>query len=77
MTAPPRLVGDAYQREDLPRLPGSLAEALRLLEARRKEVEGLLPLGGVTDALLVHGARDVAAFASHVTDWERQRYLSS
>jgi glutamine synthetase len=77
MATPARLVGDAYLREDLPRLPGSLVEALRLLEARRKEVEGLLPIGGLIDALLLHGARDVAAFAAHVTDWERGRYLSS
>jgi glutamine synthetase len=77
LTAPPPLVGDAYLREDLPRLPTSLGEALAALVARRDAVERLLPIGGVTDALLVHGARDLAALAAHVTDWELQRYLSS
>jgi glutamine synthetase len=77
--APQALGGDAYQDDELPRLPGSLGEALDRMEESRTELHALpgFPAAAVLDALVAHGRRDLAAFAAHITDWEMARYLNS
>jgi len=70
---PPVFEGDVYAAAHLPRVPYTLAEAIRLFEdsAFAREV-----LGEEVVAHYLHFFRsEQAAFDSAVTDWERRRYF--
>lgn len=65
--------GNAYTNEELPRLPGSLAQATDLLEASQAARNAFS--NPVVD-FYVHTARsEVNTFNEAVTDWERRRYF--
>jgi glutamine synthetase len=70
---PPMFEGDVYGAQDLPTVPGSLAEATRLFEksAFAKNVFG--------EDVVEHYARffrtEQECFDKAVTDWERRRYF--
>ena len=75
-TAPPPAVeGDAYARDDLPELPGSLESAIRAFEAdpsfRRALGEGF------DEYFVTSRAWELKAWRQTVTDWERDRYERS
>jgi glutamine synthetase len=65
--------GDAYRAADLPSVPGSLAEAIEILEAssfvRRSFGDS------VVDHLLHFARTELEAYAVAVTDFERIRYF--
>lgn len=69
----PGFEGDVYRAEGIPRVPGTLGEALDALAgsafARRAFGDA------VVDHWLHFGRTEEAAFATAVTDWERARYL--
>jgi glutamine synthetase len=69
---PPPVVGDAYERADLPELPGSLETALGAF----REDEGLRRALGerFSDYYLTSRAWELKAWRDTVTDWERDRY---
>jgi len=67
----PAFAGNAYEANDLPRLPGTLSEAATLFE--NSEV-ARLALGDPVVEHYTNMARiELAAFESSVTDWERFR----
>ena len=69
---PPPVEGDAYARDDLPDLPGSLESAIGAFEAdaslRRALGERF------SDYYVTSRAWELKAWRETVTDWERQRY---
>jgi len=69
---PPPVVGDAYAREDLPALPGSLESALA---AFRADGELRARLGEpFSDYFAVSREWELKAWREAVSDWERERY---
>jgi glutamine synthetase len=68
-------VGDAYARDDLAALPGSLESALTAFEADDVLRRAL----GVTfsDYYATSRRWELKAFQETVTDWERSRYERS
>ena len=69
---PPPVVGDAYAREDLPTLPGSLESALA---AFRADGELRARLGErFSDYFAVSREWELKAWREAVSDWERERY---
>ena len=72
---PSPVEGDAYERPDLPALPGSLESALRAFEAddvlRRALGEGF------SEYYATSRAWELKAWRETVTDWERERYERS
>jgi glutamine synthetase len=69
---PPPVIGDAYAREDLPLLPGSLESALAAFRA-----DGVLRarLGErFSDYFAVSREWELKAWREAVSDWERERY---
>jgi glutamine synthetase len=73
LVPPPPVTGNAYARDDVERLPGSLEQAVEALD-RSAFARGALgdPL---VDTLVAVQRLELARFAAHVTDWERERYL--
>ena len=69
---PPPVVGDAYARDDLPPLPGSLESALQAFRAD----EGLRRVLGeeFSDYYAVSREWELRAWREAVSDWERERY---
>ena len=69
---PPIVSGDPHVDTSLTRLPTDLAEALPAFEQSRfvREVYGDM----FADVYLVMLRHELALFARHVTDWERDRY---
>ena len=65
--------GDAYRSAELPRVPHTLADAIRELEASAfaREAFG----DAVTDHLLHFARTELASFEAVVTDFERARYF--
>jgi glutamine synthetase len=72
---PPPLEGDAYARDDLPELPGSLESALRAFQ----EDAGLQDALGkaFSEYFVTSRAWELKAWRETVTDWERERYERS
>ncbi|MGH2554670.1 MAG: glutamine synthetase family protein, partial [Actinomycetota bacterium] len=69
---PPPVEGDAYQRADLPELPGSLEAALRAFE---QDAVLRQALGDrFSEYYMTSRAWELKAWRETVTDWERQRY---
>jgi glutamine synthetase len=69
---PPPVVGDAYARDDLPRLPTSLESAIAAFEADHALRSAL---GEVfSDYYLVSRRWELKAWQDAVSDWERERY---
>jgi glutamine synthetase len=69
---PPPVEGDAYQRDDLPELPGSLEAALRAFE---EDTVLRTALGQrFSDYYVTSRAWELKAWRETVTDWERERY---
>ena len=71
-TPPPPVVGDAYERTDVPELPGSLEAALRAFE-RDDVLRGALG-DGFARYLVTSREWELKAWRETVTDWERARY---
>jgi glutamine synthetase len=72
---PPPVEGDAYERPDLPALPGSLESALQAFQA---DAVLQLALGqAFSDYFVTSRAWELKAWRETVTDWERQRYERS
>lgn len=69
---PAPVVGDAYERADLPELPGSLDAAIRAFEddATLRSALG----DRFSEYYLVSRAWELKAWRETVTDWERERY---
>ncbi len=71
-TPPPAIEGNAYERSDLPELPGSLEAALRAFEGdavlRRALGEPF------SEYYATSRAWELKAWRETVTDWERERY---
>jgi glutamine synthetase len=69
---PPPVEGDAYERADLPGLPGSLESALRAFQ----DDEALRQALGerFSEYYVTSRAWELKAWRETVTDWERQRY---
>ncbi|MGH2634676.1 MAG: glutamine synthetase family protein [Actinomycetota bacterium] len=71
-TPPAAVEGDAYQRPDLPELPGSLESALRAFDEdavlRRALGERF------SEYYVTSRAWELRAWRETVTDWERERY---
>jgi glutamine synthetase len=72
---PPPVVGDAYERPDLPALPGSLEAALRAFE--EDEVLRSALGQGFSEYYVTSRAWELKAWRETVTDWERERYERS
>jgi glutamine synthetase len=70
---PPPVTGNAYARDDVQRLPASLAEAVEALDASAF-ARGALG-DALVDTLVAVQRLELERFAAHVTDWERERYL--
>lgn len=69
---PPAVEGDASEREDLPRLPGSLESAIAAFGA---DADLRAALGETfCDYYLVSRAWELKAWREAVSDWERERY---
>jgi glutamine synthetase len=72
---PPPVEGDAYERSDLPALPGSLESALRAFEdddVLRKALGERF-----SDYYITSRAWELKAWRETVTEWERDRYERS
>jgi glutamine synthetase len=70
---PAPIEGDAYSREELPELPGSLESAIQAFEADdilRQALDERF-----SDYYVTSRAWEVKAFRATVTDWERDRYM--
>ena len=69
----PAFEGDAYTSADLPRVPHTLADAIRELEASRfaRDAFG----DAVVDHLLHFARTELASYEVAVTDFERARYF--
>lgn len=70
---PPEFRGDAYQADDLPRVPHSLERAVEGL--RTSEVARAALGADVVEHYAHFFDVEVAAFHQSVTDWERRRYF--
>jgi glutamine synthetase len=72
--APPEeFSGDAYAREDLPKVPGTLPEAIAALEKSQAAREAF---GAEVVDHYLHAARtEAAAYDKAVTCWELERYF--
>jgi len=69
---PAPIVGDAYERTDLPDLPGSLEAAIRAFE---QDATLRSALGErFSEYYVTSRAWELKAWRETVTDWERQRY---
>jgi glutamine synthetase len=73
LTPPEPIVGDAYARNDVRELPGSLEAAISAFESDRVLREALG--AQFSDYYLVSRRWEVKAFRETVTDWERDRYM--
>ncbi|HEV2035779.1 MAG TPA: glutamine synthetase family protein [Candidatus Dormibacteraeota bacterium] len=71
-TPPAPVQGDAYARDELPELPGSLESALRAF-AEDRVLRGLLD-ERFADYFATSRAWELKAWRATVTDWERERY---
>jgi glutamine synthetase len=69
---PPAVEGDAYARDDLPELPGSLESALAAFRADGELRRGLGE--PFSDYYATSRAWELKAWRESVTDWERERY---
>jgi glutamine synthetase len=69
---PAPVEGDAYQRADLPELPGSLEAALRAFEADEVLRQALGE--AFSEYYAISRAWELKAWRETVTDWERERY---
>jgi glutamine synthetase len=71
---PPAVEGDAYKDTSLELLPASLGAAVAAFEASAfcKDLFG----EAFVETFCLLARREEAAFRDHVTDWERDRYLS-
>ncbi len=69
---PPPVEGDAYQRVDLPELPGSLEAALRAFEGDETLRHALGER--FSEYYVTSRAWELKAWRETVTDWERERY---
>jgi glutamine synthetase len=69
---PPPIEGDAYDRPDLPELPGSLESALRAFEA--DEVLRRALGERFSEYYVTSRVWELKAWRETVTDWERERY---
>jgi glutamine synthetase len=69
---PPVVEGDAYAREDLPELPGSLESALAAFEADEVLRRGLGE--DFSDYFATSRRWELRAWREAVSDWERERY---
>jgi len=69
---PPAVEGDAYARDDLPELPGSLESALAAFRADGELRRGLGE--SFSDYYATSRAWELKAWRETVTDWERERY---
>jgi glutamine synthetase len=73
---PPEPVeGDAYARDDLPELPGSLESAMRAFADDEGFRKALGP--EFSDYYAISRAWELKAWRETVTDWERERYERS
>jgi glutamine synthetase len=72
---PEPVVGDAYARDDLVALPGSLESALAAFEADRVLRRALGDT--FSDYYVISRRWELKAFQETVTDWERSRYERS
>jgi glutamine synthetase len=72
---PPPVEGDAYDRPDLPGLPGSLESALGAFQADDVLQQALGQ--GFSDYYVTSRAWELKAWRETVTDWERERYEHS
>jgi len=71
--APPAVIeGDAYQRPDLPELPGSLEASLRAFEADAVLRQALGER--FSEYYATSRAWELKAWRETVTEWERERY---
>jgi glutamine synthetase len=66
------VVGDAYERSDLPPLPGSLEAAIAAFRADRALQESLGR--EFSEYFVTSRAWELKAWRETVTDWERERY---
>ncbi len=73
LTPPEPIVGDAYARDDVSELPGSLEAAIGAFEADRA-LRGALGTA-FSDYYLVSRRWELKAFRESVTEWERDRYM--
>jgi glutamine synthetase len=69
---PAPVVGDAYARDDLPPLPGSLESALAAFRADEVLRDGLGE--GFSDYYATSREWELRAWREAVSDWERERY---
>jgi glutamine synthetase len=69
---PPPVEGDAYAREDLPELPGSLESALAAFRADEGLRRGLG--SEFSDYFAISREWELRAWREAVSDWERDRY---
>jgi glutamine synthetase len=69
---PPPVEGDAYERSDLPELPGSLEAALNAF--RQDDVLRQALGESFSDYYAISRAWELKAWRETVTDWERERY---
>ena len=75
LVPPEPIVGDAYARDDVRELPGSLEAAITAFES---DATLRAELGGeFSDYFLVSRRWEVKAFREAVTEWERDRYMRS
>jgi glutamine synthetase len=73
LTPPAAVEGDAYSRDELPELPGSLESAISAFgsdDVLRQALDERF-----SDYYVISRAWEVKAFRGAVTDWERDRYL--
>jgi glutamine synthetase len=71
-TPPDPVVGDAYARDDLPKLPGSLESAIAAFRADEVLRAGLGER--FSDYYTVSREWELSAWRDSVSDWERARY---
>jgi glutamine synthetase len=70
---PPPIADNAYSHEDLAPLPRSLAAAVELLD--HSEFARAAMSAELIETLVTVQRLELERFASHITDWERDRYL--
>ena len=73
LNPPDPVEGDAYSRDELPELPGSLENAIRAFESDTILREALDER--FSDYYVTSRAWEVKAFRDTVTAWERDRYM--
>jgi glutamine synthetase len=73
LSPPAPVVGDAYSRDDLAQLPGSLEAAIQAFESDHAIRQALGEQ--FSDYFVTSRAWEVKAFRETVTDWERDRYM--